>query len=348
MKILYAIQGTGNGHLSRAGDVIPELQKHGTVDLFVSGAQADINLDYPVKYTSKGLSFFFGKKGGVDFVKTFNRNSSKKVYKEIKQFPVQDYDLVVNDFEPISAWACRRRGVPCVGLSHQSALLSAHVPNPHKHDPVGDWLIHHYAPVKHYVGFHFEAYDKYIYTPIIRSEIRQLPVTSNGHYTVYLPAYDDRKLVPLLARIPGVRWHIFSKHASRPYHVGRISVYPVNKTEFAASMTTATGVLCGAGFETPAEALYLQKKLLVVPMKSQLEQHFNAASLKKIGVPVLKKVKKKHLPKIQQWIEEPLNVSVNFPDVTEQAVAHAIRLGQPTAIHDEPMDITGVPNDVRI
>jgi len=64
MNILYAIQGTGNGHLSRAVDIIPELKKYGKLDLFVSGAQAEITLPYPVKYKSKGLSFYFGKSGG--------------------------------------------------------------------------------------------------------------------------------------------------------------------------------------------------------------------------------------------------------------------------------------------
>lgn len=327
MKILYAIQGTGNGHLSRAEDVIPILKDHGDLDLFVSGAQADIKLSYPVKYKSKGLSFYFGKKGGVDLVKTFSKNSSRDVLKEVRKFPVEKYDLVINDFEPLSAWACRKRRVPCVGLSHQSALLSRHTPKPKKIDPVGEWIIHHYAPVEKYVGFHFERYDDFIYTPVIRNEIRNLPVANNGHYTVYLPAYDDRKLVPLLARIPHVRWHIFSKHARRPYHVGKLSVYPVNKEEFAASMTTATGILCGAGFETPAEALYLGKKLMVVPMKSQLEQHYNAASLKRLGVPVLKKVGRKNLEKIMHWIDTNSIISVDFPDTTATAVEHALRLG---------------------
>jgi UDP:flavonoid glycosyltransferase YjiC (YdhE family) len=32
MKILYAIQGTGNGHIARAFDVIPHLKRHGEVD----------------------------------------------------------------------------------------------------------------------------------------------------------------------------------------------------------------------------------------------------------------------------------------------------------------------------
>ena len=70
MNILYAIQGTGNGHLARAQDIVPQLEKFGKLDLFVSGAQADIALPFSVKYKSKGLSFYFGKSGGINFFKT--------------------------------------------------------------------------------------------------------------------------------------------------------------------------------------------------------------------------------------------------------------------------------------
>lgn len=328
MKILFAIQGTGNGHLARAEDIIPILQQYGDLDLFISGAQADIKLPYPVKYKSKGLSFFFGKSGGIDFLRTFKQNSSKEVYKEIKKFPVEKYDLVINDFEPISAWACRKRDIPCVGLSHQSALLSSKVPTPKKIDPVGEWVLHNYAPVEKYVSFHFERYDKNIYTPVIRSAVRECKNVEKEHYTVYLPSYDDKKLVPLLAKIPKIKWHIFSKHAKKPYHIGKLSVYPVNKDEFAESMTSAKGVLCGAGFETPAEALYLGKKLMVVPMKSQLEQHYNAASLKQLGVPVLKKMRKKNIEKILEWIETDERVTVRYENITAEAVERAVKLGK--------------------
>ncbi len=328
MKILYAIQGTGNGHLARAEDVIPALQQYGELDLFVSGAQADIRLNYPVKYKSKGLSFYFGTRGGVDFLKTFKHNSSKEVYKEIKKFPVEKYDLVINDFEPISAWACKRRGVPCVGLSHQSALLSPKVPKPKKIDPVGEWVLHNYAPVEKYVSFHFERYDKNIFTPVIRAAIRHCHEKAKDHYTVYLPAFDDKKLVPLLAKIPHVRWHIFSKHTRKAYHVGKLSVFPVDKNEFANSMTSSNGVLCGAGFETPAEALFLNKKLMVIPMKSQLEQYYNAASLKQLGVPVLKKLKKSSLEKIVQWIDTDGRIAVEYNDITAEAVSLAVKLGK--------------------
>jgi len=328
VKILYAIQGTGNGHLARAEDIIPELQKHGKLDLFVSGAQADIKLSYPVKYKSKGLSFYFGKGGGVDLLKTFRKNSSKDVYKEIKEFPVEKYDLIINDFEPISAWACRRKNIPCVALSHQSALLSPKVPSPKHYDPVGDWILKNYAPAQAHVGFHFASFDKHIYTPVIRAGIRNASNTMRDHYTVYLPAYDDRKLVPLLAKLPQVRWHIFSKHTKKAYHIGKLSVYPVNKEEFEASMTSAKGVLCGAGFETPAETLYLHKKLMVVPMKNQYEQYYNAIALKELKVPVLKNIKKKRLETIAEWVESDTVINIEYPNITEQAVNDAITMGR--------------------
>ncbi len=109
MKILYAIQGTGNGHLSRARDIIPILQRKGELDILVSGIQADVDLPYPVKYRFKGLSFIFGKKGGIDLFKTYQKSNLKQLYKEITSLPVEDYDLVINDFEPVSAWACRMK-----------------------------------------------------------------------------------------------------------------------------------------------------------------------------------------------------------------------------------------------
>ena len=71
MKILYAIQGTGDGHVSRAREIVPLLQKYGEVDLLISGTQVDVNLAQAIKYRLHGFSFVFGKKGGVDHYKTW-------------------------------------------------------------------------------------------------------------------------------------------------------------------------------------------------------------------------------------------------------------------------------------
>jgi uncharacterized protein (TIGR00661 family) len=327
VKILYAIQGTGNGHMARAEEVVPILKEYGKLDLLVSGAQTDLKLPFPVKYKSKGLSFYMGKNGGIDFIKTFRETNTKSLYREIRDFPAAKYDLIINDFEPISAWAARKHKIPCVSLSHQSALLSRKVPQPTYYDPIGDWVLQNYAPSDAYVGFHFAQFDKHIYTPVIRKPIREAKPVKGDHYTVYLPAYDDRKLVPALAKIPGVRWHIFSKHARKPYHISSLSVYPIDNVNFVQSMITSAGVLCGAGFETPAEAMFLGKKLMVIPMKKQYEQHYNAAALRNLGVPVLKNIKNKRLYKIREWVESNHKVEMEYPDTTGKAIEEAVRLG---------------------
>src|SRR3990170_7366789 len=104
MKILYAIQGTGNGHISRAREIIPLLQRRCETDILISGSQADIELPFEVKFRLHGLGFDFGKKGGIDLRKTYNKANTKRLLKEIKELPVAGYDFVLNDFEPVSAW----------------------------------------------------------------------------------------------------------------------------------------------------------------------------------------------------------------------------------------------------
>lgn len=326
MKILYAIQGTGNGHIARAEEIVPFLFSYGKVDLFVSGAQADIQLPFPVRYKSKGLSFYFGKKGGIDFLQTFRKNNTRSVWREIRNFPVEDYDVVINDFEAISAWACKHRGVPCFALSHQFALGSPKVPRPKHYDPIGGWFLNNYAPVEKGIGFHFHEWDKFILTPVIRERIRTATNKDQGHYTVYLPAYEERKVLRILSHFKGVKWHIFSKHASKAYTEGSIRVSPIDNSAFTESLASSTGVLCGAGFETPAEALYMRKKLLVIPMKNQYEQHYNAAGLNKIGVPVMKKLSVNHLDILTSWVESNKRVNVKFPETAEVALEKLFKM----------------------
>src|SRR5450432_1368519 len=205
MKVLYAIQATGNGHVSRANEIIPLLRKKCDLDILISGTQADVGINHLVKYQRKGFSFIFGKKGGIDFYKTFKQFQSKKFLAEIKTLPVEEYDLVINDFEPISAWACKIKNIPCVAMSHQYAVLHNNSPKPVKADPFAWMVLRYYAPCKSGVGFHFTSFAENIFTPVIRKEIRDAIITNLGHYTVYLPAYDDKKLINFCSNFKNVQ-----------------------------------------------------------------------------------------------------------------------------------------------
>ncbi|MBL6448939.1 glycosyl transferase [Fulvivirga sp. 29W222] len=324
MKILYAIQGTGNGHVSRAMDIGPELEKYGEVDYLVSGAQVEISLPKETKYRSEGLSFYFGKKGGINLSKTLKSNSSRRFLKEIKDFPIDNYDLIINDFEPITAWASRLKGKRCVALSHQSALLSAKCPKPESKDVVGQMILRNYAPASVHYGFHFNAFDENIYTPVVRRSIREAKITNKGHYTVYLPAYADEKIVEILSKVKKVNWEVFSKHNKEGYEEANVKVSPINNQRFIDSITSAEGVLCGAGFETPSEALFLGKKLMVIPMKNQYEQQCNAAAMEEMGIPVLKKLKKKYVDEIKDWAYFRDATKIEYPDETEAIISHIV------------------------
>lgn len=320
MKILYAIQGTGNGHLSRAMDVIPCLQKHGEVDVLVSGVQCDLNLPFPITYQYKGLSFIFGKTGGVNLWKTFARTNLRRFIKNFNSLPIEQYNLVISDFEPVSAWACYFRSQTCVGLSHQAAVLAEGYAVPDSVDRIGKLILEHYAPATTHYGFHFKGNGENIFSPVIRRQVREIQVSDEGHYTVYLPSYDDKRLIKQLSVYTDVKWEIFSKHNKKEYKSKNIAIYPIDSHRFTSSMASSSGVLCGAGFETPAEALYLGKKLLVVPMKNQYEQHLNAAALKALNVHVVKNLKPKNEPAIRGWLEEGKVIPVEYPDLTQEII----------------------------
>lgn len=335
MRILYAIQGTGNGHLSRARDIVPALQKKGEVDILVSGIQSDVALDFPIKYQIPGLSFIFGKKGGINLAKTFAKANFAKLFRDIRKLDVHAYDLIINDFEPVSAWACRLKGKKCFGLSHQSAVIDENAPKPNFTDWLGEMVLKYYAPTHFHYGFHFQRYSNRTFTPVIRQEVRDLPSATQNHYTVYLPAYSDKKIISILSRTEE-KWEVFSKHADKAYQCKNIHIRPISNTDFLLSMARCKGILMGAGFEGPAEALYLNKKLMVIPMKGQYEQHCNAAALKTMGVPVIKSLRKKHLHKVNHWLESDHTIAVNFPNQTDLIIERLIEVAENYKAIGEP------------
>lgn len=343
MKILFAIQGTGNGHLSRARDVYPELAKHGEVDVLISGIQADVPVPFPVKYRCYGMSFIFGKHGGVDIFETARKLRLFKLLKDIKNLPVEQYDLVINDFEPVSAWACKRKKTPCVSLSHQCAVLNKNAPLPLSGDPMGKLVLEHYAPVTDSYGFHFRAFDENIFTPVIRREVRDIVPTNKGHYTVYLPAYDDNTIVAHLSKFDNVRWEVFSKHNKKPFVSGSVSVKKIDNGAFIESMASGAGVLCGAGFEGPAEAMHLGKKVLVIPMLAQYEQQCNAAGAVAMGATMIKTLGNRYYDIIRDWLENGRPIKVDYPDITEEIVTRIIKKYAPK---DEQKTVTTVGTGV--
>jgi uncharacterized protein (TIGR00661 family) len=87
------------------------------------------------------------------------------------------------------------------------------------------------------------------------------------------------------------------------------------------SLVSCEGFLGGAGFDAPAEALYLGKKLLVIPMKGQYEQDCNAEALSRLGIPVVRTIDGDFDKILRTWIDSSQGFRAdydnNLPSIIE-------------------------------
>jgi uncharacterized protein (TIGR00661 family) len=90
-------------------------------------------------------------------------------------------------------------------------------------------------------------------------------------------------------------------------------------------MASCEGLLTGGGFEGPAEALYLQKKVLMIPMTGQYEQQCNALAASKLGVPVVHAIDENFVAELTRWISDSNKVKVDFPDETAKIIDNMIK-----------------------
>jgi uncharacterized protein (TIGR00661 family) len=326
LKVLYGVQGTGNGHISRARMLLAELDKHpafGQIDVLLSGHSADADLGYPIRYRCSGMGFSFGKTGGIDFRDSFQKARPGRFMMDVKQIPVRQYDLVISDFEPVSAWAARLGGVHSIGISHQAAFLSPRAPRPAAQSFWGERVMRHYAPVNRAIGFHYEPYDTNMLTPLIRDEVRQLHCTSDRHLTVYLPSYDSARLIPHFLRL-NKEVHLFCKHTEKAYDTDKIKVRPVSNEAWLESLAGCAALVCGAGFQATSEALHLGKRLFCIPMRHQYEQACNAAALLQMGVPVANTLDEFVMMELYHLLQQAPPAARNYPDIIKTLPDHIL------------------------
>jgi len=156
---------------------------------------------------------------------------------------------------------------------------------------------------------HFEKYDSFICPPIIKDEIINAVPKNKHHITVYLPSFDKSCLENAFTKLPERQFHWFLNDVKAKRKIGNVTFYPVNQNDFNESLIHCEGIITGGGFETPAEALYLGKKVLSIPIRNHYEQECNAAALKKMGVPIAYQVGNDFDTIIASW----LNATTHYP-----------------------------------
>lgn len=311
MKILFGVQGTGNGHIQRDIEIIEHLQSFGEVEILLSGSESELVLPYPITYKKFGFSFV-SQAGTVDFFNSLKNLKIKRLAYDIKTLPLKNYDIIVSDYEPITGWASYFQKKFCVGLSNQVSFFSPHVPRPKRKNVFIEYIIKHFVPSSHRIGFHYESYDDFIETPIIPNVLRTRATSDEGHMCVYLPAYQPLYLKEFFLKIPEIQWHIFSKKIIKPIVEKNVTIEPIG-SQYISKILSAHGVISAAGFQATSEALFLGKKLLVVPHLWHYEQECNAAALSKMGIKITK-IDTHFTESIRDWLYNEPIIKINYPD----------------------------------
>lgn len=340
MKIFYAVQATGNGHISRANAIFPLLQAYGDVDIFLSGNNCALRTALPVAYRSNGISLQYDvKSGGIDLLRTIGGIRLRKILNEARFLPIEKYDLVINDFECITSLACKLKGIPSVHFGHQASFMSKKVPRPQTKNALGEWVLSNYASGTRSVGLHFRQYDENIFSPIIKPSILNAAPVNDGHITVYLGHYANHLVIRQLQRLRSFKFHLFSKQVETVRQVDNIKLLPLSQSMFDESMVRSLGVITGAGFETPAEALYLGKQLMVLPMHGQYEQACNAAALREFNVAIVDTMDDYFPVYFNKWVfnnqqAAPLTLTTPVEKIVESVI-----YGQVKTLADTPIDL---------
>ena len=321
MKIFYAIQATGNGHISRAIQLYPYLQKFGEVDFFMSGNNASLDVNLPIKYKSEGCSLHYSKCGGLNYWDIVKNIKPRQIYKDANSLPLKEYDVVINDFDSVTSLACKLQKVNSTQFGHQDSFMSPLTPRPDKKSIMGEMILKHYAPSPKNIGLHFDKYADFIYPPIIKDEIINAEPKNSGHITVYLPSFQKHCLEKAFNNLPNLSFHWFLNDVETKHTIKNVTYYPVNQSYFNKSLIKSDGIITGGGFETPAEALYLEKKILSIPIRMHYEQECNAAALKKMGVPVVYDVGDDFDLVIESW----LNSKTTYPKIQANNIPETLQ-----------------------
>jgi uncharacterized protein (TIGR00661 family) len=317
MRILYGVQGTGNGHITRARVMAAALRRRGlAVDFLFSGRRPEDYFDMATfgDYQSRSGLTFVTRRGRVDTLATLGRCRPRQLLKDIHALPVRDYDLVLNDFEPVTAWAARRAGVPCVGISHQAAFLSD-IPR-HGEGWLNRRLIRHFAPADGQLGLHWHHFGQ----PLLPPLIAPAPVgaaTVPDKVLVYLPFEAPGDIAALLGGFPHVRFYCYHPGAA-PREQGHLHWRTPSRQGFLRDLAESAGVIANSGFELSSEALSLGKKLLVKPLGGQFEQLSNALALARLNLGSV--MARLDSSAVAAWLARPPAEPVHYPEVAEHLV----------------------------
>jgi uncharacterized protein (TIGR00661 family) len=296
VKVLYGVNGEGMGHATRSEVVIGSLLERHQVRVFASGAAfRHLSERLPAVEQVFGPTFAM-EEGQIRRWQTVLQNvrsARDELPEGVKAWAeeVDEWqpDVVISDFEPVSAAFARWARTPLIAVDNINVIDRCR----HGRRIIGvqrdDYLI-----ARALVRGMVPRAAEYIVTtffrpplarkrttlvpPILRPEIAAARSEQGEHLLVYWGG--EKELLEALRR-SGVPCLIYGMRGG-PDEVtveGNLEFRPPSNEGFVEALRTCRGVVAGGGFSLLSEAVYLGKPVLSVPLRGQFEQLMNARYL---------------------------------------------------------------------
>jgi uncharacterized protein (TIGR00661 family) len=320
MKILYGVQGTGNGHVSRARAMARHFAARGTqVDYLFSGRTRESYFEMEAfgNFDVRSGLTFAVEAGRVNYLKTTFKNNPLTFVREVASLDVAPYDLILCDFEPVTGWAGKLKKKKVIGFGHQPAFRCK-IPMEGE-DLIAKLVMKHFAPADINIGLHWHHFDQPILPPIIHVNGQGDAPVQENKVLVYLPFDTEATFAPVFSLFTDHEFYFYHPDYKQANDVGNLHRRPLSVQLFQDDLQTSAAVICGAGFELPSECIQFGKKLLVKPVKNQMEQASNAVALVQLGLG--QSMKELDVAIIKRWLQTPnANNNRNYPDVAKALV----------------------------
>jgi uncharacterized protein (TIGR00661 family) len=289
VKIFYGICGEGLGHSGRSLALVERLIALGhqvTLFTFADAYRLLSNSGHRL-YRIEGLRWRETASGGVATLGTLcNLGQFLRARREsidlIRQLAlVEQPDLFITDFEPLTALAAASLKIPCVSVDNQHRFcqplgrnfpFSLRTYGRMAGEFVRRWIssptqcivaVFHDCPPSR----HFRRVDA-----LLREQIARLEPSEGDHVLIYGRTQLGRRMAEVASAVPAR----FIAYGFAGPAAPNIQYKRASYDEFAADLASSRAVLATAGHQVMSEARYFGKPLLVVPMPNQHEQAINA------------------------------------------------------------------------
>jgi len=303
MKILYGISGIGTGHSNRQTPIIEHYASHGaTIAIFAYDESMRICKErfsrFPnVTMIPVDIPFFAGNASGLDWEATARINAGKDVITTNSLAMAEatnvvgNPDIVITDYEPVSAQYAYAWNAPLVTLDQQSKYLCGIFPEiegqSFRDEIMRLSMFFPKAAARLACSF-FDVpigenpFGVRIVPPTLKDQITKLQRSPENSVLVYISS--QREFVQNIDAVieacasHDCRFDVFLPHPFSGQTPPNLRVYQTGRPQFIEALSRCKGIVSTAGHTLLSEAMYLGIPVYAVPL-GVFEQHMNARAI---------------------------------------------------------------------